>query len=103
MFGVFSNFADVLDGGLAVFVGAICLTVSIAAVGWRRRSPAAVVKPNSSVDVTLTYVSPGVLMFDRDQRLIVCTDRYREKYGITNDALTQTCTRHAALLCRSAA
>src|SRR5581483_7182716 len=52
---------------------------------------------NERFDAALNNMSQGVCMFDREQRLIVCNDRYLELYGLKREQLTPATTLHDLL------
>jgi len=43
----------------------------------------ALARTNKRFDTALTYMAHGLCMFDHEQRLIVCNERYSEMYGIS--------------------
>lgn len=51
------------------------------------RSEAEVSKQVERLEAALTNMSQGLCMFDRDQRVIVCNNRYAETYGIAPERI----------------
>ena len=47
------------------------------------RHKAELTEQNRRFDAALRHMSQGICMFDADQRLLVCNDRYLELYGLT--------------------
>jgi diguanylate cyclase (GGDEF)-like protein/PAS domain S-box-containing protein len=58
---------------------------------------------NLRFDAALKNMAHGLSMFDKDQRLIVCNDRYYEMYGLTPDQTKSGTTLRAILEARLAA
>jgi PAS domain S-box-containing protein len=58
---------------------------------------------NLWLSTALTNMAHGLSMFDKDQRLILCNERYREMYGISDDQTTPGTTLRAILEARRVA
>jgi diguanylate cyclase (GGDEF)-like protein/PAS domain S-box-containing protein len=58
---------------------------------------------NLRFDAALKNMAHGLSMFDKDQRLIVCNDRYYEMYGLTPDQTKPGTTLRAIMEARLAA
>ena len=54
------------------------------------------------LDTVLNNMSQGVLMFDREARLVFCNQRYVEMYGIPPEAAKPGCTLRSLLEHRTA-
>ncbi len=57
---------------------------------------------NLQFDTALNNMLQGLLMFDADERLLVCNDRYIEMYGLSRDVVKPGCTLAALLAHRAA-
>ncbi|MBI4274274.1 MAG: diguanylate cyclase, partial [Rhizobiales bacterium] len=57
---------------------------------------------NLRFDTALNNMSQGLCMFDAEQRLIVCNDRYRQLYGLTPEQVKPGRTLRQILECRVA-
>ena len=64
--------------------------------GARRRlidqSEAEVRTQYERLDAALNNMSQGLIMIDKDERLVVCNDRYIEMYGLSRDVVKPGCT-----------
>ncbi len=49
-------------------------------------------RANLRIDAALNNMSQGLCMFDRDERLVVCNDRYLRMYGLSPDIVKPGCT-----------
>jgi PAS domain S-box-containing protein len=58
------------------------LTATVAAL---EQSKLSLEQLNLWLDTALKNIAHGLSMFDKDQRLILCNDRYSEMYGISHD------------------
>ena len=58
---------------------------------------------NLLFDAALTNMPHGLCMFDRNERLIVCNERYSEMYGLPSDQTPAGTTLRAVLEARVAA
>jgi PAS domain S-box-containing protein len=58
------------------------LTATVAAL---EQSKLSLEQVNLWLDTALKNIAHGLSMFDKDQRLILCNERYREIYGISDD------------------
>src|SRR5262249_28362031 len=58
---------------------------------------------NLRFDAALRNMAHGLSMFDQDQRLIVCNERYREMYGLPHDQTRPGTTLRSILEARVAA
>jgi diguanylate cyclase (GGDEF)-like protein len=52
---------------------------------------------NSRFDAALNNMSQGLIMFDAEQRIVVCNDRYLEMYKLSRDIVKPGCTLRALL------
>jgi PAS domain-containing protein len=52
---------------------------------------------NSRFDAALNNMSQGLIMFDAEQRIVVCNDRYLEMYNLSRDIVKPGCTLRALL------
>ena len=52
---------------------------------------------NSRFDAALNNMSQGLIMFDADQRIVVCNSRYLEMYDLSRDVVRPGCTLRALL------
>ena len=52
---------------------------------------------NSRFDAALNNMSQGLIMFDADQRIVVCNSRYLEMYDLSRDIVKPGCTLRALL------
>jgi diguanylate cyclase (GGDEF)-like protein/PAS domain S-box-containing protein len=66
------------------------------------RSKLSLEQTNLWFDTALKNMAHGLCMFDRDQRLIVCNDRYAEMYGLTRDQTRPGTTLRSILEARVA-
>jgi diguanylate cyclase (GGDEF)-like protein/PAS domain S-box-containing protein len=57
---------------------------------------------NVRLDTALNNMSQGLLMFDREGRLVVCNDRYIEMYGLSPDIAKPGCSVRDLLAHRAA-
>lgn len=53
------------------------------------------------LDAALNNMSQGLIMFDKDERLVVCNDRYIEMYGLSHDVVKPGCTLRDLFLHRA--
>jgi diguanylate cyclase (GGDEF)-like protein/PAS domain S-box-containing protein len=60
-------------------------------------------KKNRILEVTLENMAHGLCMFDAEQRLIVCNERYAKMYGLSADQMRPGTTLRAILEARVAA
>jgi len=58
---------------------------------------------NIRLDAALNNMSQGLCMFDRDERLVICNDRYLQMYGLSSELVKPGCTIHELLEHRKAA
>ena len=49
-------------------------------------------RTNDRFDAALNNMSHGLIMFDRDERLVVCNDRFVEMYDLSRDIVKPGCT-----------
>jgi diguanylate cyclase (GGDEF)-like protein len=47
---------------------------------------------NKLIDAALNNMSHGLVMFDRDERLIICNDRYLDMFGPAREMIAHGCT-----------
>ncbi len=52
---------------------------------------------NARFDAALNNMSQGLIMFDADQRIVVCNNRYLEMYNLSRDIVKPGCTLRALL------
>jgi len=52
---------------------------------------------NSRFDAALNNMSQGLIMFDAEQRIVICNDRYLEMYNLSRDIVKPGCTLRALL------
>lgn len=52
---------------------------------------------NARFDTALNNMSQGLIMFDADQRIVVCNDRYLEMYDLSREIVRPGCTLQALL------
>ena len=75
-------------------VVAVCVLAGLAAiVFFRRIRPADRVQGDSAMlALALNNMTQGVVMFDCDERLVVCNDRYVAMYGLSRNVVKPGCT-----------
>jgi diguanylate cyclase (GGDEF)-like protein len=66
-----------------------------------RDSEAALSAQNAKLDAALNNMSHGLLMFDKQSRLVLCNDRYIEMYGVSRDVVKHGCDLRALLAHRA--
>jgi len=64
---------------VAVFVGFATVMV----MRWRRYSRVAAGGDSSLLSLVLNNMTQGVILFDAHERILVCNERYIEKYGLS--------------------
>jgi len=47
---------------------------------------------NASLDAALNNMSQGLCMFDKDERLVICNDKYLQMYGLSAELVKPGCT-----------
>jgi diguanylate cyclase (GGDEF)-like protein len=52
---------------------------------------------NGRVDAALNNMSQGLCMFDGDERLVVCNERYLQMHGLSSDIVRPGCSFHEVL------
>jgi diguanylate cyclase (GGDEF)-like protein len=57
---------------------------------------------NIRFDAALNHMSQGLAMFDAQERLVVCNDRYVDMYKLPRDVVTPGCSLHEVLRWRRA-
>jgi diguanylate cyclase (GGDEF)-like protein/PAS domain S-box-containing protein len=80
--------------GLAVILIVTIGGAGVAAVVWLR-------KQNSRLDAAINNMHHGLLMYDRDNRLIVVNRRYLEMYGLSPDEVKPGCHLRSVLTARA--
>jgi len=78
------RYAALYLGGAA---GAIALTIGSIVILVTRRIRRDLTAQNRRLDAALNNMSQGLTMFDRNGRLIVCNNQYREMYNLPPDIL----------------
>jgi len=58
---------------------------------------------NASLDAALNNMSQGLCMFDREERLVICNDKYLQMYGLSADLAKPGCSVRELLELRKAA
>lgn len=54
------------------------------------------------LDTAVNNMTQGLLMFDSEQRLVICNKRYIEMYGLAADIVKPGCTFHDVIAHRKA-
>jgi diguanylate cyclase (GGDEF)-like protein len=94
-----------------VLFGGLALTALVAAYLWAaaqhaRRMHAAndeLDRANARFDAALNNMSQGLVMFDADERVVVCNDRYIDMYALARDVVKPGCSLRHLLYYRHAA
>jgi len=66
----------------AALTGMLAMTLAVATLAHRMRAR------NLRMHVALNNMSQGLCMFDRNERLVVCNQRYKEMYELTDEIAT---------------
>ncbi|HEX2653912.1 MAG TPA: EAL domain-containing protein [Xanthobacteraceae bacterium] len=66
---------------------AICLPASIAVIAMFRRA-----EQIDQLHMAVSYMTQGLLMFDKTGHIVICNDRYREIYGLSANVVRPGCT-----------
>jgi PAS domain-containing protein len=66
-------------------VGALCLAVILAIVNHRLR------RQKRSLTVAIAHMTQGLCLFDSNERLVFCNQRYVEMYGFPPDIVKPGC------------
>ena len=76
-FEYFAPSTPLLSGFAAAWVATLAMTFTAAAAAWRIR------KRNALMTVALNNMSQGLCMFDKNERLVICNQRYVELYKLS--------------------
>jgi diguanylate cyclase (GGDEF)-like protein/PAS domain S-box-containing protein len=60
-------------------------------------------RANARVDAALNNMTQGLAMFDQEERLLVCNERYLQLYGLTSEQVKPGCSLRDLLTYRKAA
>jgi diguanylate cyclase (GGDEF)-like protein len=86
----------------AIGIGALRQRKLAAATTALERSKRSLEQTNVLFDTALRNMAHGLCMFDSDQRLVVCNERYRDMYGLPPDLTKPGTTLRAILQARVA-
>jgi diguanylate cyclase (GGDEF)-like protein len=76
-----------------VLLCGLLLSAALAAFIWGTgRSNGQLSKQNALTDAALNNMVQGFLMFDADERIIICNDRYIEMYGLSRETVKPGCS-----------
>jgi len=77
---------------LIACASAALLEMSLVGTFVDRRSEALLREQSRRLDTALNNMSQGLLLFDSSGRLLMCNDRYRQMYGLSDEILKPGCT-----------
>ncbi len=83
---------DIFDQGWGVVGTAICILAGLTGIGWfawLRQTSGGDGRGNSNAmfSLVLNNMTQGVVMFDSNERLVICNDRYIDMYGLSRDVV----------------
>jgi diguanylate cyclase (GGDEF)-like protein/PAS domain S-box-containing protein len=88
-------------GAWMALAGGLCVTAAAVAYIWAsgRRSVAALRSANETLrtqnvrfDTALSNMLQGLLMFDSDEQIVLCNDRFIEMYGLSREIVKPGCS-----------
>jgi diguanylate cyclase (GGDEF)-like protein len=79
--------------GWVVLICGLLLTTALVAYTWRTgHSNEQLSTQNRRTDAAINNMVQGFLMFDADERIIICNDRYIEMYGLSREIVKPGCS-----------